>query len=290
MVDSFSEILKKTATSEAVDWLTNEIAFQRSEFNQRTFYFAFSGVSRRFDKKAVIDVSDAEQEALDQALPGFTVVNWDEFRLARVILLLVLAEQPEPVYRETLETLLGSADLREQVAIYSAFPLLPDPDFLVPLAREGLRTNIIDVFDAIALENPFPAKHFETEAWNQMVLKALFIERPLYRIEGIDERANLTLTEALSNLAHERWAAGRWVSPELWRCCANFLTDQIIEDLVHVVSTDEPGELDAIALISANDTEGLLDPIRDDVRTLLDDVADGRLTWDSLGKELDAAP
>ena len=100
-----------------------------------------------------------------------------------------------------------------------------------------------------------------------MILKALFINRPLFRIVGIDERANLTLAEQMSNLAHERWAAGRWVSPELWRSCAQFLTETIVADLARVAATDEPGQKEAVALIVACDEERILDGLRDQVRT-----------------------
>ncbi|NNE91852.1 MAG: EboA domain-containing protein [Verrucomicrobiales bacterium] len=287
MVDSLLKILKQSASPEAFDWLEETVNAQRDKFEQRPFYYAFSGVSRWFDKNALVEPAEQDLKTIDAEVPGFTIHNWDEFRLARVILLLVLGEQEKSVFLENLNALLNTADIREQVAIFSAFPLLPEPDELVPLAREGLRTNIVDIFDSIALDNPFPSAHFPEEAWNQLVLKALFMSRPLYRIYGIDLRANATLAEALSNYAHERWAAGRWVSPELWRSCANFISNpQIVADLERVASTDEPGRLEAVALIVAKDEEGILDHLRDRVKTFLDDVADGRLTWRTLGEQI----
>lgn len=286
MLEKLSAILKKSASTEAITWLDKTMSSQGANFEKRTFYYAFSGVSRRFEKRGGLSVSENDLKALHQEIPGFTVERWDQFRLARVMLLVVLGKQDEGVFLETLDTLLSTADLREHVAILSAFPLLPHGEKLTEFAREGLRSNITDVFDAGALDNPFPSQHFSDDAWNQMILKALFIGRPLYRIYGIDYRANLKLAEALSNLAHERWAANRWVSPELWRSCANFLTGQIIEDITRVAATDEPGQKEAAALIVAHDDEGRLDHLRDQVKTFLDDVADHRLTWDTLGEQL----
>ncbi len=286
MLEKLISILEKSAAAEAVSWLRETVASQRAEFQQRPFYYAFSGVSRHFDKKAGIEPTTDDLAELEKEIAGFTVKHWDEFRLARVILLIVLGEQEKSTFQETLDALLNTADLREQTAIFSAYPLLPHQEDLIESAIDGLRTNIVDIYDAIALDNPFPSQHFSDEAWNQMVLKALFIDRPLYRIYGIDYRANLPLAEAMSNLAHERWAAGRWVSPELWRSCANFLTEQIVEDVARVADTEEPGQKEAAALIVANDDEGKLDHIRDKVKTFLDDVADSRLTWNSLGEQL----
>ena len=286
MLEKLSAILKKSASAEAIAWLDETLAAQRDSFERKPFYYAFSGVSRRFEKRGGINFSEEDLKQLDQEVPGFTVKGWDQFRVARVMLLLVLAEQDKDTFLETIEALLNTADLREQVAILSAFSVLPHGESLTEYAREGLRSNIVDVFDAVALDNPFPSQEFSDDAWNQMVLKALFISRPLYRIYGIDYRANLTLAEALSNLAHERWAAGRWVSPELWRSCSNFLTDQIVEDVTRVAGTDEAGQKEAAALIVHQDEEGRLDHLKDTVRTFLDDVADHRLTWHSLGEQL----
>ena len=55
-----------------------------------------------------------------------------------------------------------------------------------------------------------------------MILKAIFIERPLYKIYGLDKRMNKPLAEMLVAYVNERWAAGRDVTPELWRLVVPF--------------------------------------------------------------------
>lgn len=291
MVPPLSDILSRTASPEALNWLADETSALRGDFQQHRFYFAFSGVSRRFDKQGGIDFSaEEDRETLAVLCPGFTVEGWDQFRLARVILLTVLAEQSPETYRATLQAVLGSADVREQVAIFSAFPLLPEPEFLVELARDGSRTNIIDVFDAIALDNPFPAAAFPEEGWNQLVLKSLFIDRPLYRMFGLDDRANATLSEALSNLAHERWAAGRYVSPELWRSCLRFVDDTIAADIEKVAGSDDPAQREAAALVVFGaEGEGRLDGVAGALSEEIERVRSGALTWETLGRQLQAA-
>lgn len=287
MQEKLLTVLTNSAPEESTEWLKTAVADLSGNFEKRPFYYAFSGVSRHFPKKGEIFFSEEDEKNLDRAVPGFSIRGWDQYRLARVVLLsAVLETLKQETFLETVAALLNTADLREQTAIFSAFPLLPFDEDLVDFAVDGLRTNIIDVFDSIALENPYPSQHFTDDAWNQMVLKALFLDRPLYRIYGIDYRANLKLAEMLSNLAHERWAAGRWVSPELWRSCANFLTDQIVEDLERVVTSEESGYREAVALIVAHDEEDRVAHLRDEVRTFLDDVEDGELTWDILGEQL----
>ncbi|MCF6313582.1 MAG: EboA domain-containing protein [Verrucomicrobiales bacterium] len=279
-------ILRRTASAEAMDWLAQECATQRGNFVQRSFYYAFSGVSRRFDKRGGLQLQVEDEPQLTALVEGLSLQGWDQFRLGRVILLLVLAEQDELIFMETLEKLLGTADLREQAAIYSALPLFPRGEQLVELAQDGLRTNIVDVFDAVALGNAFPAKFFADDAWNQMVLKALFISRPLYQIFGMDERANVHLVEALVDLAHERWAAGRWVSPELWRSCQKFVNELALADLTRLLESKQPGQREVVALLLADEgsNEGV-GALREQVADLIERVKAGDLTWDQVGRD-----
>jgi len=217
--DLFSRILTRAAAPEALAWLAASVDRHATSFHQRTFYYDFSGVSRHFDKHRGLSPAADQLAELDRLAPGLGLTAWDEFRLARVILLLVLAEQDRATYLDALAQLLNTADIREQAAIFASLSLLPEAPDLVEAAIDGLRSNIIDIYDSIALDNPFPAAHFPEAAWNQMVLKAFFIHRPLPRMVGLDARRNRALAKAIRDLAHERWAAGRDISPEAWRCC-----------------------------------------------------------------------
>ena len=101
------------------------------------------------------------------------------------------------------------------------------------------------VFEAVAHRSPYPREIFDESAWNQMVLKALFIGSELAPIQGLDERANPDLAGVLLDYAHERWAAGRWVSPELWRCVGPFAHGRALKDLERVAATGTTEERDA---------------------------------------------
>lgn len=262
------EILANSSSPGAFSWLEEIVASQSDDFERNPFYYAFSGVSRHFDKQGGVAVSEKQSDDLNESLPGFSVERWDQFRLARVILLLVLAEQEKDVFLDTLAALRDTADLRESAAIFSAYPLLPHQEELVESAVDGLRTNIVDVFDAIALNNPFPSRHFSDEEWNQMVLKAIFINRPLYRIIGIGEKTNAALAAAISDLAHERWAAGREITPEAWRSVIPFVDERIGSDLERLSASECEHDRTAADLIRSKNNS--------------DDA------WSSLGKSLNS--
>ena len=75
-----------------------------------------------------------------------------------------------------------------------------------------------------------------------MVLKALFIGSSLAAILGLGERANPELAQVLVDYAHERWAAGRPVSPELWLCVGPFAEGPMLDDLARVLTTGTTDE------------------------------------------------
>jgi hypothetical protein len=71
------------------------------------------------------------------------------------------------------------------------------------------------VFEAIACENPFPSAHFPELGMNQLVMKAIFIEVPVARIERLGERLGPELRRMLGGYKSERLAAGRPVPADV---------------------------------------------------------------------------
>ena len=76
---------------------------------------------------------------------------------------------------------------------------------------QACRTNAKDVFEALVCENPYPAAHFPELGFNQAVLKAIFMEVSVRRIEGLNARITAELKRMVSDFASERRAAGRAV-------------------------------------------------------------------------------
>ena len=89
---------------------------------------------------------------------------------------------------------------------------------------------------------------FSEDAWNQMVVKAFFIGSRLWPIQQYDERGNPRLARMLVDLAQERWAAGRPVSGEVWRCVAPHADAEGIGALVRAFETGGERERLSVAL------------------------------------------
>src|SRR5690625_7235687 len=105
--------------------------------------------------------------------------------------------------------------MNEAVALYQGIPVYPWPESLKLRAAEGVRSNITTVFNAIALDNPYPKEYLEQDPFNQIVLKALFVGSPLYRIIGLEVRANATLARILVEYLQERRSAYRIIYLEI---------------------------------------------------------------------------
>jgi hypothetical protein len=148
--------------------------------------------------------------------------SWNTRTLIRAVFCLVAAESLKP---EFMEEAFNTADLNESIDLYQILPLFPANKARTLRASEGLRSNAPVVFNAVAHNNPLPLD-FAEPAWNQMILKALFISSPLSPIMSLDLRWNENLAHMLSDYADERISANRPVPFELWRCISPYLDER----------------------------------------------------------------
>lgn len=202
----------------------------------------------RFLAKRTVKPTVKQTLELNELLPGFSVEDWGIVRLSRVWLLSCLDTADKEEYCRHLETLFDTAEMNEMVALYSALPLLEYPEKWLFRATDAVRSNMGVVFDAVALKNPYPTKHFTELAWNQLVLKAIFNDKPIHFIVGLEERVNENLAFTLSDFAHERWAAGRTVPAQVWRLVSKFLNEELLSDMEHLFRSKSLEDQQAAAL------------------------------------------
>lgn len=232
---------------EAAAWFRGRLEAVRGAIDEKPLYLALGYVPRRLGK-ADLRLSAAELAEAAAVRPGFDPVDWSVDQAARIALVLASHDGDDRRFKERLETLFRTADIGETITFYRGLPLYPAPELLVARAREGARSGMRPVFEAVAHRNPYPMERFDENAWNHLVLKALFIGTTLDPIQGLDARANPRLSRMLCDYAHERWAAGRPVSPELWRCVGPHADDAALADLARVLETGSGEERKAAAL------------------------------------------
>lgn len=232
--------LQRQLPASAADWLLEQRGRLRAGAAERDLNLAISLAPRRLGK-ADLALEPEDLVAAAQARPGWDPRGWSVDQAGRLVLLLA-QEGAGPALNARLRGLLATADLSETITFLRGMPLYPDPALHLELAREGARAAMRPVFEAVAHANPYPMETFDEAAWNQLVLKALFIETTLEPIQGLDCRANPTLMRMLCDYAHERWAAGRRVSPELWRCVGPWADAAARRDLAYVLRTGDAAE------------------------------------------------
>ncbi len=249
-------------------------------------FSSFSGAPR-YTGKEPLDLSNEEIYEAEHIRSGWQPSHWNIDQAARSLMLSALSERSKTEFLDKLEKLFNSSDVEEAVALYQSLPVLPYPLDLQKRAAEGIRSNMTSVFNAVALRNPYPADYLDEDAWNQIVLKSLFVGSPLYLIQGLDRRSNKNLAHMLVEYAHERWSAGREVSPELWRPVGPFIDQRYIDDIKKVLNHTDAIHKHAgvLALSDSNSTEAkaLLKEYDD----ILSHIHKQNITWDTIGKQFD---
>jgi hypothetical protein len=262
-------------------WLEDQIALIRGGPDGPALAIAI-GLAPRKLGKADLDLSVAEIAAGARLRRGLDASAWSIDQTARILFLLVSFEGDETEFADRFDTLLTRGEVGEQIALLRGLPLYPAAPRLMPQASEGTRSAVQPVFEAVAHDNPFPREQFSETQWNQMVLKALFIGSRLNPIQGLDERRNKDLAMMLVDYAHERWAAGRTVSPELWRCVGPFASKTDVADLIKVLREGSDLEQKAAALALAECPLPTAQSALSATPELAAAIKQGTLTWNNI--------
>jgi hypothetical protein len=229
------EKIKENASPKEISWVE-----ARSNISLQSLQIAFVATPRFISKTPILSTS---------VINDISINGWSLDRLVRVYLLTTLDGSEKDIYTKTLHSLFETAENNEAVALMSALPFFAYPEYWLLRATDAVRSNIGLVFDAIVFQNPYPMQNFSELAWNQLVLKCIFNDKPIHLIQGLNERANQALAISISNLAHERWAAGRTITAQAWRLVSKFINEAIFEDICILFESHNSNDNIAAALV-----------------------------------------
>ncbi|HKU40061.1 MAG TPA: EboA domain-containing protein [Polyangiales bacterium] len=183
-------------------------------FQRSLFFGYFAGVGRR-TRELAFSLSASERSQLVAA--GVNVPEaWTLACTVRVALLAFACAALEArEHHGLLKEAYAKGDNGERIAVLRALSLLPDPRRFVDIATEACRTHVQDVFEAVACDNPYAEHYFPDASWNQLVIKALFTDVPLSRLQGLQARKNPELFRMARDYEAERRAASRTISNDL---------------------------------------------------------------------------
>lgn len=258
-------------------WLNEKIEKILSEKSSKSFYLTYSLLATKIDKTTIVSIS--EDGDLDAYLKVQKITCLE---LARLALLRTVLKAEKATFAPHVSKIIQLADTAEMATFLKYLILLPNPEQFKLVAVDALRTNVATVFDALALHNPYPARYFEDKQWNQMFLKAAFMQRPLHLIVDVEERGNAELARIISDYAHERWAAGRDIDPYFWRPVAPFLNETLLKDMKRLLESTVSKEQQAGALCCYNSSDEKANQLLQKYPNLQKEVENNTFNWNTI--------
>ena len=172
---------------------------------QRELAPAFAAAGR---KLGTAPIGERDAAAITAAGLRWPVTGADECGRAALVLREIAARADHVAL---VGQVLRRGEVGERRAVLRTLAALPEPTRFVELAIDAAhRSNIESVFAALACDNDF-VRLLPEAAFNQLVLKALFVGVPVARIAGLAERTTPELVRMVDAYASERRAAGRSV-------------------------------------------------------------------------------
>ena len=213
------EWIVRAVSDNAASWFRRAIESVRGASDGNALAAAIGLAPRRVGK-ADLSLTPDDRARARALRAGLDPSDWSIDQLARSALMVASYAGDDAAFAAHFDAFCSTAEINELIALCRGLPVYPAAERLEPRAREAVRSGMKPVFEAVAHRNPYPVEFFSEDAWNQMVVKAFFIGSRLWPIQQLDERGNPRLARMLVDLAQERWAAGRPVSGEVWRCVA----------------------------------------------------------------------
>ena len=277
-----SKILGDSLDEETNTWIEDRLDIIVESKSAKELYLCYSLLAGKIgpDKKPKI-------RGVNQELAKYLITQEaDLLQIARIYLLIRVLESDRAYFSTKVANLIEVADTGELVTFLKFLILLPNAGDFNRVGVEALRTNIGTVFDAIALNNPYPSKYFNDQQWNQMYLKAAFMERNLGDIVDVEKRANSDLARIISDYAHERWAASRTIDPLFWRPVAQFLEGELLKDMDHLFLSKDKTENLAAALCCYSAPQQEAKDLLSKYTELKEMVTSNEVTWENIKNKL----
>lgn len=210
--DLLTRGIRDSVDGGAAAWLDEAIARVR-QGSQDALLDAYTATSTRLGAVPLV----LPPGELPPDLASFPREVWTAEDAGRLVLLLARSEAVADgqAFVADARACYEQGDAREQRSWLRGVAWLHGPERFLALVIDACRTNILPLFEAVACENPYPARYFPERNFNQLVLKALFNNVALSRIAGLDDRANAELARMAGDYAAERRAAGRSVPADI---------------------------------------------------------------------------
>jgi hypothetical protein len=200
---SLQKALTERLPDQALDWFNTALAHITGEGPCADVRLRYSAMARRkIGNNTAFSTTNGVKLKTDEA--------------ARIIFLSQLINREPENAHDHMGAAFANADEHEKIAIAKGFDFLDKTGELTNLALTIGRTNTTTLFSALALNNPYPASHYDKAAFNSMVLKSLFMGLDIGGVISLSDRQNPELSRLCKDYQIERELAGRTVPSSLF--------------------------------------------------------------------------
>tara|TARA_R110002050_G_scaffold109796_5_gene221199 strand:+ start:8830 stop:9690 length:861 start_codon:yes stop_codon:yes gene_type:complete len=238
------KLLRQNIDENNLKWIEDKVESVIQNRSSKELYLCYSLLASKIKEDEILTFPLKNSEVTKYLISQ----NANLLEIARVYLLTRVLEFDHDFFSIKVANIIEVSDSQETETFLKFLILFPNPETYRNVAVDAIRTNIASIFDAISLNNPYPSLYFNDQQWNQMYLKAAFMQRDLSMILDIDQRANKDLARIISDYAHERWAASRLVDPYFWRPVGPYIDEALLVDMKRLLHSMDHKEKIAGAL------------------------------------------
>ena len=179
--------------------------------------------------------------------------HWSVTDAARILLLAETFSIESFSTDELFQLCYRYSDGGERSSLLKGLPLLKLSDQSINFLIDVARTNSLEIFSALTYKNPWPVIKFPTSAYNQIVLKSLFIGINIFHLEGLRAARNPELGRMTADYIQERIDASREIPESSWLAVdANLLTEQGLKTWESALQTAPSENIKQLALLGCD--------------------------------------
>ncbi|WP_372369043.1 EboA domain-containing protein [Candidatus Uabimicrobium sp. HlEnr_7] len=219
----FQDILKKHIPNEKYVHFENALSQLINSYSTNKLLEIFSRVYQwNYDTK----IREEDIKKLKSTTPYIEFSYWSLEDFLRAAIFEKISNVEQYQYVEAFRKSYRIADTKEQCSLLKILATTKYKVNFLPLALDAIRTNIPDVLAALACGNPYPCEFFTLQEFNNMVLKAVFMNISVATIYGIKQKNNSELSRMVNQYIDEREAANRDFPHELWLIVTPFSNEK----------------------------------------------------------------
>jgi len=167
--------------------------------------------------------------------------HWTITDAARIILLTEALKSGTFSVNDLFQLCFKYSDGGERASLLKGLSFLSLGEESTSFIISTARTNSLEIFSALVYKNPWVVMKFPIPAYNQVVLKALFLNINIMNLEGLRAARNPELGRMAADYVQERLDAGREIPESIWLAVdADLLTDEALMAWESALKMSEP--------------------------------------------------